>query len=80
VAPVAAEQRASDPLLEPLHLHRHRRLRLEDDLRRAREGAGIGDRNEGLELVGIEHMRHGGPQESFINIRSVTHHKHSFGL
>jgi hypothetical protein len=62
MASVAPEERPPDPLLQPLHLHGDGRLRLEHDLGGARERAGIGDRDEGFELIGIEHMGHDGPR------------------
>ena len=59
-AAVAGEDRLADPLLQPAHLHRHRRLGLEHDLRGAGEAAGLGDGNEGPELVEVEGRRHRG--------------------
>ena len=79
MAAVAAEQGAPDPLLESLHLHRDGRLRLKNDLGSAGEGAGIGDGDEGLELIGIEHMSHWRSPSLFINISVARHHNHSFG-
>ncbi len=79
MATVAAEQGPPDPLLEPLHLHGNGRLRLEDDLGGAGKGTGIGDRDEGLELIGIEHMGHWRSPSLSINISVARHHNHSFG-
>ena len=74
-APVALEDRPADPVLQALHLHGHRALRLVDDLRRAGEGPGIRDRHEGPELVDIEQM-HG--VDLIINEVDDTYLKQSF--
>ena len=63
-APVALEDGAADPLLQPLHLHGHRRLRLVHDVRRAGEGAGVGDGDEGPELVDVEQVHGRAPIKS----------------
>ena len=44
----------TDPLFETAHLHRDGRLRLENDVPGAGEAAGLGDGDEGTELVEIE--------------------------
>ena len=59
VAAVALEQRPADPLLKPLDLHRHRRLRLVHHIRRLGERARIDNRDEGAKLVGIQNVGHG---------------------
>ncbi|AEQ10419.1 Transcriptional regulatory protein, lysr family [Brucella melitensis NI] len=46
--PIAIEQRLSDPLLQPAHLHGNGRLRLEHGIRSARETARIGNGDESL--------------------------------
>jgi hypothetical protein len=57
-ATVALEDRLADALLQPLHLHRYRRLRLEHDIGGAREAAGLGDGDEGPELIDIQENGH----------------------
>ena len=59
-APVAHEDRLADPLLQPPHLHRDRRLGLEDDVGGLGEAAGFGDGDEGPELVEVEVGGHAG--------------------
>ena len=57
-APVLFEQRLADPLLQPAHLHRHRRLGAVHLFGRPGEAAGIGNRDEGLQLIEIERRFH----------------------
>src|SRR4029077_13485802 len=59
-AAVARKDRAVEPLLQPLHLHRHRRLGLVHDLGRFGEAAGLGDGNESAQLIDVDERRHGG--------------------
>src|SRR5690606_2258855 len=56
--PVAQEQRLAEPFLEPLDLHRNRRLRLVDPPCGLGETAAIGDGAEGLQLVEVEGTGH----------------------
>ena len=58
-APVAREDRPLEPLLQPLHLHRDRGLGLVHDLGRLGEAAGLGDGDEGAQLVDVEQRGHG---------------------
>ena len=73
-APVALEDGAADALLEPLHLHRHGALGLVHDVGGPGEGAGVGDGDEGAELVDVEEVH--GPA-SDINARDATYLNHS---
>ena len=61
--PVAAavlfEQRLADALLQPAHLHGYRRLGPVHLLGRAGEAAGVGNHDEGLQLVEVERRGHG---------------------
>ncbi len=57
-APLLLEQRLADPLLQPAHLHRHRRLGAVHLFGCPREAAGIGNRDEGLQLIEIERRFH----------------------
>ena len=59
-APVAREDRTLETLLQPLHLHRDGGLGLVHDLGGFREAAGLGDGDEGAQLVDVEHCGHGG--------------------
>jgi hypothetical protein len=56
---VAREDRLSDPLLQPLHLHGYGRLRLVHDIGGLRERAGIGNGHKGLQLIDIQKRAHG---------------------
>ena len=49
------EQGAAELLLEPADVHRHGRLGLVNPLGGAGERAGVDDRQEGPQLVGVEH-------------------------
>src|SRR5262252_1258465 len=53
------ENRPCQPLFQPLHLHRHRRLRLVNGLGRAGEAAGFHDSDERTQLVDVEQRGHG---------------------
>ena len=57
--PIARQQRMAKPLLEPLDLHRHGRLRLVHPPRRFGKTAAIGDGAKALQLVEIEGSGHG---------------------
>ena len=57
-ATVLLEQRLADPLLQPAHLHGYCRLGPMHLFGRAREAAGIGNRDEGLQLIEIERRFH----------------------
>ena len=57
-AAVAGEDRLAEPLLQPLHLHRHRRLGLVHDLGGLGEAAGLHDRDEGPKLVDVDQGAH----------------------
>ena len=59
-APVLLEKLLADPVFQTPHLHGNRRLRLEDAFGGTREAAGIGNGDEGLQLVDIEGSGHGG--------------------
>ena len=59
-AAVALEEVLAEAFLKSLHLHRDCRLRLVDDVRGPGERAGVGDGDEGAELVDVEEM-HGLP-------------------
>ena len=62
-AAVAREDRPLEPLLQPLHLHGHRRLGLVHHLGRLGEAAGLGDGDEGAQLVDVDERGHGrGPR------------------
>jgi hypothetical protein len=56
---VAQEDRLSEPLFQPLHLHGHGRLRLVNDIGGLREGAGVGNGDECFQLIDIEKRAHG---------------------
>ena len=58
-AAVAREDRPLQPLLQPLHLHRHRRLGLVHHLGGLGEAAGLGDGDEGAQLVDVDERGHG---------------------
>ena len=58
-AAVAREDRPLEPLFQTLHLHRHRRLRLVHHLGRLGEAAGLGDGDEGAQLVDVDQRGHG---------------------
>ena len=58
-AAVAREDRPLQPLLQPLHLHRHGGLGLVHHLGRLGEAAGLGDGDEGAQLVDVEQRGHG---------------------
>ena len=62
-AAVAREDRLAEPLLQPLHLHRHRRLGLVHDLGGLGEAAGLDDGDEGAQLVDVDQGGHGVPPE-----------------
>lgn len=56
--PVLFEQRLADPLLQPAHLHGHRRLSPMHLFCRAGKAAGVDNRDEGLQLIEIEWRFH----------------------
>ena len=59
-AAVARKDGAGEALLQPFHLHRHRRLGLVHDLGGFGEAAGLGDGDKAAQLVDVEQRRHGG--------------------
>ena len=62
-AAVAREDRPLETLLQPLHLHRDGGLGLVHDLGGFGEAAGLGDGDEGAQLVDVEQCGHGGGPE-----------------
>src|SRR5207302_6087108 len=72
-AAVAREDRSFEPFLEPLHLHRHRRLGLVHGVGGAREASGLDDGDQGAKLVDIEQGGHGGPSAPMKKGDSIYH-------
>ena len=60
-AAVAGEDRPAEPLLQPLHLHRHGGLGLVDHVGGLGEAAGFDDGDEGPQLVDVDQRAHGQP-------------------
>lgn len=58
-AATTVEQLLAENRLKALHLHRHRRLRAADKLRRSRETALLRDDDEGAQQIRIERCRSG---------------------
>ena len=68
----AVEQRQPERLLEPLQLHRDRRLREVEQRRGARHPAGIGDGGEGAERGQVEVAGHITILDPIANIYSFS--------
>ena len=58
-APGAREQLAAEQLLQPLDLHADRRLGAVDPVRRGGEAAGLRDRDEAAQQLGLQGGEHG---------------------
>ncbi len=58
-AAILGKQLFADPFLQPAHLHRNGRLRLEDTIRSLGKTAAIDDGDECMQLVDIERSGHG---------------------
>ena len=79
-AAVAREDRLAEPLLEPLHLHRHGRLGLVHDVGGAGEAAGLGNGDEGAQLVDVDERGHGSLMARHPGmIRAVIYHHPMIG-